>query len=367
MKTKETPMLDLNLLKKNVQYFRSFSRDNSSYGTNNKLTESYDRYRSRSTSRHSNTNCNISSQNRYRAHSRDRYRYDRTTTPPQFNRSRYDNYRRASRSHHSPYRASYRSPYRQDSRHRYKSRSYSRDGQFPQYTSSYRPPSQPRQSRPFRSRSGSETRNKNNNIQTEQSNSPINIEIHMYHPTEMANALTPTSWFYSLYLHTPERHNDDDYSSRLEISFLLNSGASISVFNYPTYLTIAKLLNITCNNKTNHTSKALTVANQTEIPILHYITATLNTSIEKTSRQFIITFAVTDIKYNILGSSFFDEYIQNINIQDFLLKFKYQCKDQPNTTKFTSLLSHKELLQSSLCYNSQEPILSNNTTYLFLL
>ena len=130
-----------------------------------------------------------------------RYRYDSTTTtPPQFNRSRYDNYKRDSRSHRSPYRSSYRSPYRQDSRHRYKSRSYSRDRQFPQYTSSKRSPSQPRQSRLFRSRSMSETRNKINNIQTEQSNSPINFEFHMYHPTEMANALTPTSSTLYIYI-----------------------------------------------------------------------------------------------------------------------------------------------------------------------
>ena len=58
----------------------------------------------------------------------------------------------------------------------------------------------------------------------------------MYHPTEMANALTPTSWFYSLYLHTPETNTDKGHPSRSEISFLLDSGASISVLNYPTYL-----------------------------------------------------------------------------------------------------------------------------------
>ena len=119
----------------------------------------------------------------------------------------------------------------------------------------------------------------------------------------------------------------------------MDSGASISVLNYPTYLTIAKLLKITCNNETNHTSKTLTVANQTEDPKLHYITATLNTSIEQTSRQFIIPFAVADIKSNILGNPFSEEYIQNINIQDFTLQFKHQSKDQLNTTKLTSVLS----------------------------
>ena len=123
----------------------------------------------------------------------------------------------------------------------------------------------------------------------------------MYHPTEMANALTPTSWFYSLYTHTPSNQNHRDYPSRLEISFLLDSGASISVLNHPTYITIAKLLNIKQTSPHN-SSKTLTVANQTEFPILHYITITLNTTIEDNSRQFTIPFAVADIKYNILGT-----------------------------------------------------------------
>ena len=123
-----------------VQDFRSSSPENNSYKTNNKPTQSYDRYRSRCPSRHSNTNRNISSQNRYRSHSRDRYSYDRTPTSPQFNRSRYDNYRLHPRSHRSPYRSSYRLPYRQDSSHRYRPRSYSRDRQFSHYFSSNRPP-----------------------------------------------------------------------------------------------------------------------------------------------------------------------------------------------------------------------------------
>ena len=246
-----------------VQYFRSPSNDR---------TKRYDaRYRSRSTSQN-NYNKNNTSQNRYRSTSRDRFKYDKSTTPPQYTRSRYDNYKRDSRSYRSPYRTSYRSPYRHDSRHRYRSRSYSRDNNnFTIYTSSYRPPSRPRHSRDSRSRSHSNTRTKLNTIQPQTQNEPINFEIHMYHPTEMANAVTPTSWFYSLYTHTPSNQNQRDYPSRLEISFLLDSGASISVLNYPTYVTIAKLLNIKHNNIHNP-SKTLTVANQTEVPILHYVT-----------------------------------------------------------------------------------------------
>ena len=52
----------------------------------------------------------------------------------------------------------------------------------------------------------------------------------------------------------------------------------------------------------------MTIANQTEVPILHYETTTLNTSVEQTSRIFIIPFAVADIKYNILGTTFYEEY-----------------------------------------------------------
>ena len=151
----------------------------------------------------------------------------------------------------------------------------------------------------------------------------------------MANALTPTSWFYSLYTPTSSNQN---YPSILEIPFLLDSGASISVLNLPTYITIAKVPYIK-QNPPDNSSKTLTVANQTEVPILHYITITLNTTIEDDSRQFTILFAVADIKFNILGTPFFEENIQNINIQDFTLQFKHHSRGYPNYAKFTPLLS----------------------------
>ena len=47
----------------------------------------------------------------------------------------------------------------------------------------------------------------------------------------MANAVTPTSWFYTLYVHTPSNLVQRDNPYRLEIAFLLHSGASISVLN----------------------------------------------------------------------------------------------------------------------------------------
>ena len=164
-------------------------------------------------------------------------------------------------------------------------------------------------------------------IQSQEQSDPIKFEVHMYHPTAMANAVTPTSWFYTLYVHTPSSIALRDNPSRLEIAFLLDSGASISVLNYPTYITLTKLLDIRLNHTSDtglqHTSKTLTVSNQTEVPILHYANITLNTTIDDNSCYFSVPFAVADIKYNILGTIFFEYNIQNINIQDFTLEFKY--------------------------------------------
>ena len=196
MKINEKHMLDQNLHKNLVQYFRSPSNDRTKqYGN---------RYRNRSTSRDNSYKRNYP-QNRYRSTSRDRdrFRYDKSTTPPHYSRSRYDTYKRDSRSYRSPHRSSYRSPYRQNSRPRYRSRSYSRDNKFTKYTNSYRPPSRPRDSRFSRSRSHSNSRNKINMIQQQDQTDPMKFEVHMYHPTPMANAVTPTSWFYTLYVHTP--------------------------------------------------------------------------------------------------------------------------------------------------------------------
>ena len=182
-----------------------------------------------------------------------------------------------------------------------------------------------------------------NMIQQQDESDPIKFEVHMYHPTAMANAVTPTSWFYTLYVHTPSSIVQKDNPSRLEIAFLQDSGASMSVLNYPTYITLTKLLDIRSNHTSDvgptRNSKTLTVANQIEVHILHYANIILNTTIDENSRYFSVPFAVADIKYNILGTPFFEDNIQNINIQDFTLEFKYQSKTHPNYAKFTTLLS----------------------------
>ena len=118
----------------------------------------------------------------------------------------------------------------------------------------------------------------------------------------------------------------------------MDSGASISVLHYPTYDTNAKLLTIK-QNITLNPSKTLTVANQTEVFVLHFVIVAVNTKIEDDSCQFTILFAVANIQYNIFGTPFFEEYIQNINVQYFTLEFEYQSKQHPKFAKFTSLVS----------------------------
>ena len=153
--------------------------------------------------------------------------------------------------------------------------------------------------------------------------------------------MTPTSWFYTLNVHTPSTIVQKENPSRLENAFLLDSGASISVLNYPTNITLTKLSDIRPSHTADigppHSSK--TVANQTEVPILHYANIILNTTIDDDSRYFSVPFAVADIKYNILGTPFFEDNIQNKNIKDFTLQFEYQSKTHSNYAKFTTLLS----------------------------
>ena len=109
-------------------------------------------------------------------------------------------------------------------------------------------------------------------------------------------------------------------------------------FNLPTYTILTKHLNIQPQNTSRtQKSKTLTVANQTEVPILNYITLTCNTEIKENSRQFIIHFAVADIKYNILGTPFFEKNIQSIDIQNLTMKFTQHHQTFPNNTKFTTI------------------------------
>ena len=151
-------------------------------------------------------------------------------------------------SSRSPYRSPHRnnSDYRYNSRSRYRSRSQSQGNSFRRYNYPYRSPSRPRN---FRSRSRTPSQNRQQNrinqvdVKSTNDKDSSKFEIHTCQEIEIANTITPYSWFYPLYVHTSET-KENLLPSKLEILFLLDTGASISVLNLPTFHVISKQLNL---------------------------------------------------------------------------------------------------------------------------
>ena len=136
----------------------------------------------------------------------------------------------------------------------------------------YRSPSRPRDYR-SRSRTPSQKRQQNriNQVDVKSTNDKDSTKfvIHTCQITGIANTITPYSWFYPLYVHASEG-KDNILPSKLEILFLLDTGASISVLNLPTFHVFAKQLILNVPKKfENKRAKTPTVANQTEVPIIH--------------------------------------------------------------------------------------------------
>ena len=273
-----------------VQYFRG-KPSNSQENKNENRNEYYSRNNDRNKNDQYNytyykdryrSNSRDYSQNNYRSNSRQRY-YNRSPSPyPPI--SRYDNHYQRRTPSRSPYRSPYRnnSNYRYKSRSRYRSRSQSQANSFKRYNYPYRSPSRPRD---YRSRSRTPTQNRQQNRINQVDAQPTNdkdstkFEIHTCQITKIANTITPYSWFYQLYVHASEE-KDNILPSKLEILFLLDTGASISVLNLPTFHVIAKQLNLNIpKNIENKRAKTLTVANQTEVPIIHYISLTCFTEV----------------------------------------------------------------------------------------
>ena len=174
------------------RYSRNYSYHNDRYRNN-------DRYRS---------NSRDYSQNNYRSDSRQRY-YNRSQSPSS-SRSRYDNHYERRPPSSSPYRSPYRnnSNYRYNSRSRYRSRSQSQGNSFRRYNYPYRSPSKPRDYR-SRSRTHSQNRQQNRinqvNVKFTNDKDSTKFGVHTCQITEIANTITPFSWFYPLYIHGFEK------------------------------------------------------------------------------------------------------------------------------------------------------------------
>ena len=116
------------------------------------------------------------------------------------------------------------------------------------------------------------------------------------------------------YIYMLLKKNTQHITFNIRDPIFLDTGASMSVLHLPTFHIIAQQLDLNVpKNIENKRAKTLTVANQTEVPIIHYISMTCYTEVNHQNWSFNIDFAVANIKYNILGAPFFKRYIQNID------------------------------------------------------
>ena len=69
-----------------------------------------------------------------------------------------------------------------------------------------------------------------------------NFEVKNY-TTEFTNAITPTSWFYNMYVQS-QNETDSKSPPSLEIAFFLDSGASVLEINISTNMIITQLFNV---------------------------------------------------------------------------------------------------------------------------
>ena len=170
------------------------------------------------------------------------------------------------------------------------------------------------------------------------------FEMNMYHPNtsqrskNQANAITSSTWFVNLYIFKPPE--DTSLPSKLELLFLLDSGASICVLNLPTFTILADhFLKCSETAPQNDDFRTLIIANKAEVPILFNVILTLHTSIHGSTRTLVISFAVANIKYNILGTPFFEKYVKTLDIEHMSLTFNTPHESRVNTPPFTA---HKE-------------------------
>ena len=130
----------------------------------------------------------------------------------------------------------------------------------------------------------------------------------MNYPT-IANAITPYSWFFILY--NSKSKIDTSTPSKLEIFFLLDSGASISVL-LPKYNILPLKLTLFLSKP-----KFLFYSTLISLAIL-LLTMTL---------VHFFPFAVANIKYNILGTPSFEQYVKPLDNENMTLLFE----DTPNS------------------------------------
>ena len=111
----------------------------------------------------------------------------------------------------------------------------------------------------------------------------------------MKEANTHTGWFYLLSVDA-KIESDEILASRLEVVFLANTDASISVLNHSTFTIVSKLFKITRVN--GDTSKQLVFANIYRDPVKHFINfATLWLLTIRSSMLFFLLWTTKSLSF----------------------------------------------------------------------
>ena len=132
-----------------------------------------------------------------------------------------------------------------------------------------------------------------------------------------ANTILTSTWFVNLYSFKPLE--DTSLPSKLELLFLLDNVAPIRVLNLLTFTLLADHF-LKCSKFTpqNNDFITLTVA---EVPILFIMILALHSFIHGSTPTLVIPFAVANIKYNILRTTFFENYVKTLKIRIISLSF----------------------------------------------
>ena len=124
------------------------------------------------------------------------------------------------------------------------------------------------------------------------------------------------TWILPMYQYQKFEQDFTKQKPMLEIDFLLDSGATLNLLNEDTWNEIKY------NNPEmilDKASKTLTAANNTKIDTFGTVTLNLtpdriSNNRNKPQNNFCIHFYVTQCNHNILGTPFFKEYIETINV-----------------------------------------------------
>ena len=106
--------------------------------------------------------------------------------------------------------------------------------------------------------------------------------------------------------------------------------------NIPTYEMITEITN--AGNRNPHdTTKTITMANRSEVPIKQNVSVICCSSIEKIQENSLSYWLCLISKKNILGTPLFKNNIQKIILQALAKSFKLLFDDQSTNTSFTTL------------------------------